>query len=452
MSRPLPGMYIHANVSGCPPRHDVTDTSLDENCINEKDGKLYAYSHTGPYSALMKTDMSSHAACLLELPDGAILLVWFSGAEGSAGVGIVGSRLEPGSRQWSEPINVSFVEGRSNQNPIIFLDPEDGYVYCFHTSQGGGEGQGTSYILRVVSIDGGRTWGRATKVESLSTGNGPFVKGRIILSKDRSEWLLPMYFTPTMADSGRSHYSAMRRSSDKGITWSEEVPMSSMEQFLVQPSVVRIPQTGTLRAFFRDRQARWVYTTTSTDDGASWSLRHHHLPVPNNNAGIQVDVLQSGRLVMAFNNRQGPWRCPLTLALSDTEGLTWAYMRDVELGCNLDTVLPVQKPGKRGRKAFWEYSYPTVMQTHDGHIHVAYTYRRQTIKHVVVDEAWIMSGTSIGGPFPPWTRDTPQQVLLPRKRRRCAVCKWMDAVKQQQQLKKKRGIVHNADKLRGRLL
>eukprot|EP00976_Prorocentrum_cordatum_P036980 751795-Prorocentrum_minimum.AAC.1 len=45
--------------------------------------------------------------------------------------------------------------------------------------------------------------------------------------------------------------------------------------------------TGMLRAFFRDRQARWVFTTTSSDDGSSWSLRHHHLPVPNNNAGIQ---------------------------------------------------------------------------------------------------------------------------------------------------------------------
>eukprot|EP00976_Prorocentrum_cordatum_P094160 1189678-Prorocentrum_minimum.AAC.2 len=43
---------------------------------------------------------------------------------------------------------------------------------------------------------------------------------------------------------------------------------------------------------------------------------------------------------MAFNNRQGPWRCPLTLALSDTEGLTWAYKRDVELGCNYDRVVP----------------------------------------------------------------------------------------------------------------
>eukprot|EP00959_Pyramimonas_sp_CCMP1952_P137975 2887987-Pyramimonas_sp.AAC.1 len=63
---------------------------------------------------------------------------------------------------------------------------------------------------------------------------------------------------------------------------------------------------------------------------------------------------------MAFNNRQGPWRCPLTLALSDTEGLTWAYKRDVELGCNYDRVVPVSRQAKRGKSTFWEYSYPTV--------------------------------------------------------------------------------------------
>ena len=49
-----------------------------------------------------------------------------------------------------------------------------------------------------------------------------------------------------------------------------------------------------------------------------------------------------------------------------------------------------------------------------------------------------------GGPFPPLTRDTPQRVLLPKKRRRCAVCKWMDAVQKQQALKTKRGVGANA--------
>lgn len=41
---------------------------------------------------------ASHASNLLELPDGTLLLVWFSnGVEGGDGVGIVASRLLPGA-------------------------------------------------------------------------------------------------------------------------------------------------------------------------------------------------------------------------------------------------------------------------------------------------------------------------------------------------------------------
>ena len=38
-----------------------------------------------------------------------------------------------------------------------------------------------------------------------------------------------------------------------------------------------------------------------------------------------------------------------------------------------------------------EFSYPSLCQTADGAIHLAYTYWRQAIKYVRVDEAWIRS-------------------------------------------------------------
>jgi len=52
-----------------------------------------------------------------------------------------------------------------------------------------------------------------------------------------------------------------------------------------------------------------------------------------------------------------------------------------------------QKPKTPGRE---EYSYPTVTQTTDGMIHVAFTYRRETIKELSFPEEWIRRGKTEG--------------------------------------------------------
>ena len=36
-----------------------------------------------------------------------------------------------------------------------------------------------------------------------------------------------------------------------------------------------------------------------------------------------------------------------------------------------------------------EYSYPSIMQAPDGNIHVIYTYRRYSFKHVEFSESWL---------------------------------------------------------------
>jgi len=39
-----------------------------------------------------------------------------------------------------------------------------------------------------------------------------------------------------------------------------------------------------------------------------------------------------------------------------------------------------------------ELSYPSVHQTADGRLHVAFTFHRKAIEHVVVDPAWVVAG------------------------------------------------------------
>merc|ERR1712216_470426 len=130
-----------------------------------------------------------------------------------------------------------------------------------------------------------------------------------------------MYYTPSEGGL-ESHYCAMWRSHDRGLTWTDEVLMSAKHQYLAQPTVVKLPNR-VLRAFYRDRRGRFIYTSDSTNDGRTWPNKHRKTGLPNNQSGIQALVLANGHVVMAFNNQkclQGhPLRChrhPLSVALS----------------------------------------------------------------------------------------------------------------------------------------
>jgi alpha-L-rhamnosidase len=82
-------------------------------------------------------------------------------------------------------------------------------------------------------------------------------------------------------------------------------------------------------------------------------------------------TLKNGHVVLAYNHNNSRERTPLNIALSMDEARSWRATRVLESG--------------KG-----PFSYPSLCQTGDGHVHVTYTYRRQFIKHVELNEAWIL--------------------------------------------------------------
>lgn len=356
------------------------------------------------------TFRDNHASNLIELQNGDILCTWFAGlSEGSQDIKIALARLNKDSDRWSKPVLVTDDYERSEQNPSLFQD-SDGKLWLLHTAQlsrgkmtneewlalvksGKAKGhftmQGTSEVRLRLSEDNGYTW--SDKV-SLFTKPGAYCR-HPIRQISNGDWLFPMWYSVDedsvdIPQYGRD-YSALQISSDQGKSWMEvQVPESVRR---VHMCVVET-RPGHIVAFFRSRSADFIYRAISEDYGRTWS---NPAPtcLPNNNASIQAIRLQSGAIAIAFNNygySKDPdsvnWprtRCPVTLALTYDEGISFPYMRSLETG---ESFL-----GWKNFQKNRTYHYPSIMQSRDGNIHVSYTFHgRDCIMYHRINEDWII--------------------------------------------------------------
>lgn len=368
---------------------------------------------------LPASGVQSHAANLSTLPDGSLACVWFGGTqEGLSDICVWFSRLAAGSNTWSAPVRLSFDEARSEQNPILFNAP-DGRLWLIHTAQRAGH-QDTAVVRCRTSADGGQTWDAP---RDLLPHSGLFVRQPPVVRRDGA-WLIPVFrcrALPGLRWSGDNDDSMLYISHDQGRTWTtREVPDSLG---CVHMNIVAGSQgVDHLLAFYRSRWADRVYRNESTDGGETWSAPQP-TAVPNNNSSIQVIRLTSGRLAMVCNPvgaehaqerrvslydeiesegdaanplpeasassnagiRLAFWgtpRAPMALMLSDDDGMTWPMRRDLE--CGDGYCMTNNSAEQRNR----ELSYPSIHQTADGTLQVAYTHHRQRIRHVRCQESW----------------------------------------------------------------
>ena len=301
---------------------------------------------------------SCHASTLVETPTG-LLAAFFGGThERNPDVCIHTCRFENGA--WSAPTEVADgvqPDGSRHPtwNPVLF-HPRSAPLMLFYKV---GPSPSSWWGEVKLSHDHGLTWSTPQRLPAGILGP---IKNKPIQLPSGD------ILSPTSIEGEEIGWRIyFERSADNGRTWT---PTPCVDQpaavKAIQPSLL-IHSPTRLQAIGRTK-SHGIFSTWSTDAGLTWS-KLDLLDLPNPNSGTDAVTLADGRHVLVYNHSNvEKVRYPLNLAVS-TNGTCWRPV----------AVLDDQPPG--------QYSYPAVIQSSDGLLHVTYTWKRQRIKHAVINPA-----------------------------------------------------------------
>ncbi|MFN7025718.1 MAG: exo-alpha-sialidase [Pseudorhizobium sp.] len=371
---------------------------------------------TGRIEAYLPSPMAqNHAPFLHMQADGSLICAWFGGSlEGKSDISIYASVLPEGASTWGPPQRLSFDPDHSEQNPVLFKAP-DGRLLLLHTSQPSGNQDECRIRMTEIATDAADPT-RLTAAEGrcLDLPRGCFVRAPVVIRADGA-WLLPIFRCiprPGQKWNGSHDTAAIGISQDGGATWTLEELSQSIG--CVHLSPVSLDET-TMTAFFRRRQADFVYRTESTDQGLTWSIPAP-TDLPNNNSSIAAIALDDGRVAIICNpvnaaaspDRRtslydelgeederpeadptggcapiwGVPRAPVSVCISHDGGQTFPQRILIEDGPG--TCLSNDSTDGRNK----EISYPWLLAGPDGSLHIAYTYHRRAIKYVRLAPGW----------------------------------------------------------------
>ncbi len=219
-----------------------------------------------------------------------------------------------------------------------------------------------------TSGDSGKSWSRAYRLPEGIIG--PVKNKPVLLSN--GYLICP---SSTEDEGWRVH---MEFTADNGLTWERTGAINERKTGAIQPSILIHPD-GNLQLLCRSTVSN-ILTSWSEDKGRTWSeLTPASLPNPN--SGIDAVTLKDNRHLVVYNHLNSG-RNSLNVAISD-DGINW----------NPAVLLENDQKGT-------EFSYPAVIQTNDGLVHITYTWNRKQIKHVIIDPGKIIPGPVLTGEWP----------------------------------------------------
>jgi predicted neuraminidase len=318
---------------------------------------------TGPYK---------HPACMTELRNGDLYLVYYGGkGEYAADTAVYGARLKKGERAWSLPRIVARDPFRSTGNAVVWQAP-DGLVWLFYVVRFGATWS-TSRIQLKVSEDEAQTWSDASV---LALEPGMMVRNRPIVLMN-GNYLLPVY-KETGEDTervGPESTSFFLRFNPATKSWTETGRIQSPKGN-IQPAVVELGRDHLIAycrrgGGYEPEEKGYIVRSESHDGGRTWT-EGKDSAFPNPNAAVEFLRLRSGRLLLIFNDSMNR-RTPLVAALSPDGDKSWPFRRALASGPR-------------------DFAYPSAFQAADGTIHVVFTSEHRTvINHATFDENWVIT-------------------------------------------------------------
>lgn len=357
-----------------------------------------------------------HAASLVELRDGRLRAVWFSGSrEGAGDVVIKTAVMDAASLRWSEESTL-FDRRHLQQglwryvkkigNPVIARMPDDSLVlWMVNVSVGGWAGSSITWLR---STDEGISWSLPRRlVTSPFLNISTLVKGAPIFYQD-GQIGLPVYHEFV------AKFAEILRISPQGQVLDKiRIPGS---QTSLQP-VVLVSSSEQAQVYMRSGSGTAVMASATADAGKSWSATRA-TTWPNPDSALAGVVTATGRQWLALNT-QPKNREVLSLLQTSTAGSfegasPWIVDASPTPGTHLSVSAYERLLGDELKQqgaspaqiqadlasakrqlcgpttCSQEFSYPYLLQSRDGYLHLVYTWHRSRIKHVRLDPRQVL--------------------------------------------------------------
>lgn len=353
-----------------------------------------------------------HAASLVELRDGRLRAVWFSGSrEGAGDVTIQSAVTDVTGLRWG-PESTLFDRQTLQQglwryvkklgNPVIARAPDGSLcLWMVNVSLGGWAG---SSITWARSTDEGATWSAPHRlVTSPFLNISTLVKGAPI-GFQNGETGLPVYHEFITKFGEVLRINALGQVIDK-----TRIPGSRTS---LQP-VVLVSGPDKAQVYMRSGSATALMASDTADAGKAWSATHASA-WPNPDSALAGVVTNTGTQWLALNpaprNREmlallqtsaggsfdgvAPWLVESSAnPQARTSAADYERLLTQELkarGARDDEAQAYVASARRqlcgsDQRCSQEFSYPYLLQSRDGYLHLVYTWHRTRIKHVRLD-------------------------------------------------------------------